>query len=65
MIVWGVPADSRVARVIVEADYRMKLVGINKLDVGKDVPGYFDLLPVSQQKIQPTMDAPLVVDDPV
>jgi hypothetical protein len=57
VIVWGVPAESRVARVIVEADYRMKLVGINKLDVGKDVPGYFDLLPVSQQKIQPTMDA--------
>ena len=25
----GIPADSRVARVIVEADYRMKLIGIN------------------------------------
>ena len=57
VVVWGVPADSRVARVIVEADYRMKLIGINKLDAGKDIPGYFDLLPVSQQKNKSTMDA--------
>ena len=32
--VYGVPADSRVARVIVEADYRMKLIGVGKLDGG-------------------------------
>ena len=57
VVVWGVPGESRVARVIVEADYRMKLIGINKLNAGKDIPGYFDLLPVSQQKIQPNMDA--------
>ena len=55
--VWGVPGDSRVARVIVEADYRMKLIGIDKLDAGKDVPSYFDLLPVAQQKNVQTMDA--------
>ncbi len=57
VVVWGVPADSRVARVIVEADYRMKLIGVNRLDAGKEIPGYFDLLPVAQQKIQPNMDA--------
>jgi Protein of unknown function (DUF1598) len=57
VVVWGVPGESRVARVIVEADYRMKLIGINKLNAGKDIPGYFDLLPVAQQKIQPNMDA--------
>ena len=57
VVVWGVPGESRVARVIVEADYRMKLIGINKLNAGKEIPGYFDLLPVSQQKIQPNMDA--------
>ena len=57
VVVWGVPGESRVARVIVEADYRMKLIGINKINAGKDIPGYFDLLPVAQQKIQPNMDA--------
>lgn len=57
IVVWGVPAESRVARVIVEADYRMKLIGINKLAAGKEIPGYFDLLPVAEQKSQPNMDA--------
>lgn len=42
--VYGVPADSRVARVIVEADYRMKLIGIGKLDAGSQIPDYFELL---------------------
>lgn len=55
--VWGVPGDSRVARVIVEADYRMKLIGIDKLDAGKEIPSYFDLLSSSQQKNVNTMDA--------
>lgn len=55
--VWGVPADSRAARVIVEADYRMKLIGIDKLNAGKEIPSYFDLLPVAQQKNIQTMDA--------
>ena len=27
----GVPADSRIARVIFDADYRMKLIGIGKM----------------------------------
>lgn len=44
VVVWGVPASSRVARVLVEADYRMKLIGIDRLDGGAEVPSYFDLL---------------------
>jgi hypothetical protein len=56
--IWGVPTDSRVARVIVEADYRMKLIGIDKLNAGKDIPSYFDLLATNgQAKGNQTMDA--------
>jgi hypothetical protein len=57
VVVWGVPADSRVARIIVEADYRMKLIGIDKLDAGKSIPSYFDLLPLNLQKDPPAMEA--------
>lgn len=57
IVVWGVPADSRVARVIVEADYRMKLIGIGKLDAGKEIPSYFDLLPQELQKDPAPMEA--------
>ena len=39
----GVPADSRVARVIAEADYRMKLIGIDRQQ-GGGIASYFDLL---------------------
>jgi hypothetical protein len=45
VVVNGVPADSRVARVIVEADYRMKLIGVDKLQEG-GLPSFFDLLTV-------------------
>ena len=40
----GIPLDSRVARVIVEADYRMKLIGVDRLKAA-GIPSYFDLLP--------------------
>ena len=53
----GIPADSRVARVIVDADYRMKLIGIDKLDAGNRIPSYFDLLAKNPQKTQPALDA--------
>lgn len=46
VVVNGIPLDSRAARVIVEADYRMKLIGIDKLQ-GGDVRSYFDLLPTT------------------
>lgn len=55
--VWGIPAESRVAQVIVEADYRMKLIGIGKLDGGPNVPSYFDLLTAAEQKNPPAMEA--------
>ncbi len=57
IVIWGVPADSRVARVIVEADYRMKLAGVDRLDTAKDVPSYFDLLPQELQKNPAPMEA--------
>ena len=43
------PRDSRVARVILDADYKMKLIGINRLEEG-GIKSYFDLLPKSEQK---------------
>ncbi len=55
--IWGIPTDSRVARVIVEADYRMKLIGIDKLEAGKEIPSYFDLLAANQPKNVQSMDA--------
>lgn len=45
VVLEGIPEHSRVARAIVEADYRMKLIGIGKLSGGPDIPSYFDLLP--------------------
>jgi hypothetical protein len=54
----GVPTDSRVARVMLEADYRMKLIGIDKLDAGPNIPSYFDLLtPQLIQLNPPKLDA--------
>lgn len=52
---YGIPPESRVARVIVEADYRMKLIGIGKLD-GAGIPSFFDLLTEEEQK-SATLDA--------
>lgn len=49
--VYGVPADSRVAQVLVEADYKMKLIGLDLLDAGSDVPSYFDLLSQNREFI--------------
>ena len=53
----GVPADSRIARVIAEADYRMKLIGIDKLDAGEQVPSFFDLLAQNPGKLPSSLDA--------
>lgn len=44
VVVDGVPANTRVAQVLVEADYKMKLIGVAKLDGGPGIPSYFDLL---------------------
>ncbi|MFN0199057.1 MAG: DUF1598 domain-containing protein [Planctomycetaceae bacterium] len=53
----GVPGDSRVARVIVEADYRMKLIGIGKLQGPEGVESFFDLLSKNDQKNPPNLEA--------
>ena len=45
------------ARVIAEADYRMKLIGIDKVDAGPNIPSFFDLLPLNLQQNPPAMDA--------
>ncbi len=44
--IWGVPATSRVAFVLVAADYHMKLVGIDLVDTSPELPSYLDLLRV-------------------
>jgi hypothetical protein len=49
VVVHGVPADTRVAQVLVDADYRMKLIGVDKLDGGRNIPSYFDLLQTTGQ----------------
>lgn len=55
--VYGIPADSRAARVLVEADYRMKLIGIGKLDAGSDIPDYFQLLAKNPGLASGSLDA--------
>lgn len=54
---YGVPADSRVARVIVEADYLMKLIGVGKAEGGKNVPNYFDLIAKNPALATGSLDA--------
>jgi hypothetical protein len=44
--VFGIPAESRVAQVIVEADYRMKLVGLGLEEGTLGVTSYLDSLNV-------------------
>ena len=55
--IYGVPADSRAARVIVEADYRMKLIGIDKLDPQAEIPSYFDILAQVPEQAMGSLDA--------
>ncbi len=55
--VGGIPADSRVARVIVDADYRMKLIGIDRLQAGPGIPSYFDLIGRNSVKNAPSLNA--------
>ena len=44
VVIQGIPADSRVAQVLVAADYSMKLIGVGQLDGGARIPDYFKLL---------------------
>ncbi|WP_339727057.1 DUF1598 domain-containing protein [uncultured Gimesia sp.] len=54
---YGVPDTSRVARVLIEADYRMKLIGIGKMDAGENIPSYFDLLAEQDDKGTQSLEA--------
>jgi hypothetical protein len=49
VVIIGVPANTRVAQIVAEADYRMKLIGVEKLDGGKEIPSYFALLKAAGQ----------------
>lgn len=48
--VYGVDPQSRAARTLVEADYRMKLVGIDREEGTLHVPSYFDIVRTSGQE---------------
>ena len=50
VIVQGIPQDSRVASVIVEADYQMKLIGIGEREGVAGMKSYFDLLSRAERK---------------
>ncbi len=53
---FGIPADSHVARVLVEADYHMKLIGIGLADGTQNVPSYLEMLSIPKGKNPPPMD---------
>jgi hypothetical protein len=53
----GVPVESRIAQVIFEADYRLKLIGIGKLHAGHGIANYFDILPKTEGVKSQKMDA--------
>jgi len=55
--IYGVPNNSRVARVIVDADYRMKLIGVGKMSGGKGIPSIFDLMAKSKSDDQLPLNA--------
>lgn len=57
VFVKGVPQDSRVASVIVEADYRMKEIGIGKRKGVRGMKSYFNLLTRSEQRSTSSMNA--------
>ncbi len=57
VVIQGVPTNSRVASVIVDADYRMKEIGIGKRQGPQGMKSYFDLLTRSEQRGSGSMDA--------
>ena len=50
VIVNGIPEASRVASVIVDADYQMKLIGIGKREGAEGMKSYFDLVSRTERK---------------
>lgn len=57
VIVKGLPADSRIASVIVDADYRMKEIGVGRREGVEGMKSYFDLLTRSEQRGSGKMNA--------
>ncbi|MCA9038542.1 MAG: DUF1598 domain-containing protein, partial [Planctomycetaceae bacterium] len=57
VIVQGLPVDSRVASVIVDADYRMKEIGIGKREGVSGMKSYFDVLSRAERRGSGSMDA--------
>ncbi|MEX2120902.1 MAG: DUF1598 domain-containing protein [Pirellulales bacterium] len=53
--VFGIDAASRVARILVEADYHMKLVGLGLEEGTLDVPSYLDLVQVPAGRQPPPL----------
>lgn len=53
--IFGIDPRSRVASVIVEADYRMKLVGIGLEKGTLDVPSYLDMVKVAKGEAPPPL----------
>ncbi len=51
--VFGIPGDSTTARVLVEADYRMKLVGMGLEETIPEIPSYFARAPKSSRPLPP------------
>lgn len=54
--VFGIDPHSRVAQAIVEADYRMKLVGIGLEEGTADVPSYLDMIKPASGKASQSLD---------
>ena len=54
--VYGLDPGTRAARVLVEADYRMKLVGVGLEDGGLGVPNYLSMIRVPKGGAAPPLD---------
>ncbi len=52
----GIDPRTRVARVLIEADYRMKLVGMGLEEGTRDTPSYLDLVDVPRGQAPPPLD---------
>lgn len=57
VIIKGIPTDSRIASVIVDADYRMKEIGVGRRDGVDGMKSYFDLMTRSEQRGSGKMNA--------
>ena len=53
--VWGVDPRTRVGRVMIEADYRMKLVGMGLEEGVVGVPSYLELIKVEKGEAPPNL----------